>query len=112
LPPAHRTPPSYRVYSADVVGVLAFVERARRLGLTLGEILQIVALRRAGSAPCVHVRRLLEQKSADLASPLGALRSILRAWPADNGRHAPYVPTSQQLGSRRDRRTAPRIPPA
>jgi DNA-binding transcriptional MerR regulator len=55
-----------------VVGVLALVERARRLGLTLGEILQIVALRRAGSAPCVHVRRLLEQKAADLASLLGS----------------------------------------
>jgi MerR family transcriptional regulator, copper efflux regulator len=51
LPPARRTAAGYRVYSPDVVGILAFVEQGRRLGLTLGEIHQIVALRRAGSAP-------------------------------------------------------------
>src|SRR5512139_3671327 len=70
LPAARRTASGYRVYPPDVLGVLAFVEQGRRLGLTLAEIGQIVALRRSGSAPCVHVRRLLEDKAADLQSLL------------------------------------------
>jgi DNA-binding transcriptional MerR regulator len=68
LPPAHRTPSGYRVYPAAVVGILPFVEQGRRLGLTLAEVRQIVALRRSGCMPCVHVRHLLEQKAADLAN--------------------------------------------
>ena len=43
--------------------------QARRLGLTLAQIREIVALRRAGSAPCTHVRAVPEQKAADLRDP-------------------------------------------
>jgi MerR family transcriptional regulator, copper efflux regulator len=45
-----RTASGYRSYPADVLGLLAFVGRARRLGLTLGEIAHVVAFRRAGVA--------------------------------------------------------------
>ena len=79
LPSAHRTSSGYRVYPPDVIGILAFVEQGRRLGLTLAEIRQIAALRRSGSVPCVHVRHLLEQKAVDLAGLLGAVRRILRS---------------------------------
>src|SRR5712664_5020749 len=68
LPPARRTPSGYRRYPADVLVLLTFVGQARRLGLTLAEIRHIVALRRSGSAPCVHVRALLKQKAAELES--------------------------------------------
>src|SRR5262249_61982703 len=68
LPAPHRTPAGYRVYPPETLDLLAFVARARRLGLTLAEIAHIVALRRAGSPPCVHVRELLEQEAADLAA--------------------------------------------
>src|SRR5712691_5533921 len=52
LPRPHRTGSGYRVYPTDVLGLLAFVGQARRLGLTLAEIGHVVALRRAGAAPC------------------------------------------------------------
>src|SRR5882672_7668111 len=78
LPPARRTASGYRLYPAEVAGILAFIEQARRLGLTLAEVRAIVALRRSGSTPCVHVRRLLEQKAVDLAGLLAAVRRILR----------------------------------
>ena len=61
--------------------MLAFVQRARRLGLTLAEIRHIVHLRRSGAAPCVHVQRLLEQKAAALEAVLAAVHGILKAWP-------------------------------
>ena len=66
LSPPPRSPSGYRRYPPDVVRLLAFVAQARRLGLTLAEIRYVVALRRDGSAPCLHIRTRLEQKAADL----------------------------------------------
>ena len=51
LLPPERTPAGYRVYPPETLGVLAFIGRARRLRLTLAEIGQIIAIRRAGSPP-------------------------------------------------------------
>src|SRR5438477_3231141 len=82
LPTPRRTPAGYRLYPETVLDVLAFVGRARRLGLSLAEIRHIIAIRRAGS-PCVHVRALLEKKAGDLQSLLNELRGILRLWSAD-----------------------------
>src|SRR3989442_2994848 len=81
LPPPRRTESGYRVYPDDVLGVLAFVQQGRRLGLTLAEIKHIVALRRSGATPSVHVHRLLEQKAAALQAVLSAVHGILKAWP-------------------------------
>src|SRR5256712_642979 len=88
LPRPHRTGSGYRVYPTDVLGLLAFVGQARRLGLTLAEIGHVVALRRAGAAPCNHVRALLERKAADLAGLLSAVQTTLRAWQRHPDRHA------------------------
>ena len=63
LPAPRREPSGYRRYPADVLKLLTFVGQARRLGLTLAEIKHIVVLRRSGSAPCTHLRALLEQKA-------------------------------------------------
>src|SRR5881628_1062295 len=92
LPPPRREPSGYRRYPADVLRLLTFVGQARRLGLTLSEIKHIVALRRSGSAPCVHVRALLEQKAADLEGMLAGLRDILDSWRATKRRPAAVCP--------------------
>ena len=52
MPAPRRTPAGYRVYPRDALRVVAFVGQGRRLGLTLSEIKHVVALRRAGTAPC------------------------------------------------------------
>ena len=80
LPAPRRTTSGYRVYPPDVLGVLHFVVRAQRLGLTLSEIAAIVALRCAKAGPCVHVRALLERKIADLDAMRRELSSILDSW--------------------------------
>jgi DNA-binding transcriptional MerR regulator len=92
LPQARRTASGYRAYPADVLPLLSFVTGARGLGLTLAEIAHIVALRRAGAAPCSHVRRLLETKAAQLAETLNEVRRTLRGWRAAPGRHAAVCP--------------------
>src|SRR5512146_3253064 len=98
VPAPSRNASGYRLYPADTLGLLAFVGRARRLGLTLAEIAHIVVLRRAGSAPCGHVRSLLERKAADLEAMLGELRRILDAWPGHDGRYAAVCPHIEAKG--------------
>jgi MerR family copper efflux transcriptional regulator len=56
LTPASRTEAGYRLYRDDVLPVLNFVLVARRLGFTLAEIAEIVAIRRAGQMPCTHIQ--------------------------------------------------------
>jgi DNA-binding transcriptional MerR regulator len=84
LPAPRRTSSGYRVYPPDVLGVLHFIVRAQRLGLTLTEIASIVALRCAKAGPCVHVRTLLERKVADLDAMRRELRRILDSWAASS----------------------------
>src|SRR5512132_262922 len=86
LPAPRRTSSGYRVYPSDILGVLHFVTRARRLGLTLTEIGAIIALRCAKPGPCVHVRALLERKVADLDAMRRELRGILNSWDASSRR--------------------------
>jgi MerR family transcriptional regulator, copper efflux regulator len=94
LPPPRRTPAGYRRYPADVLRLLAFVGQARRLGLSLSEIKPVVALRRDGAAPCLHIRTLLEQKAADLEGMLAEVRGILTAWGSSERGPAAVCPAS------------------
>src|SRR5215831_11015802 len=98
LPAPRRTPAGYRVYPPETLVLLDFVARARRLGLTLAEIAQIVAIRRSGSPPCVHVRRLLEQKASDLEGMMGELRDTLSRWDATDGRPGVICPHIEGKG--------------
>jgi DNA-binding transcriptional MerR regulator len=86
MPKPRRTPAGYRVYDADVLGILHFVNQARRLGLTLKEIGHIIDLRCAKPGPCVHVRALLEQKLADLDSLRREVKKILKSWDVSSAR--------------------------
>ncbi len=87
LPAPRRTAAGYRVYAADTLAVLSFVRRARGLGFTLGEIKQIIAIRRAGRTACPHVRELVRRKSQevdqrlkDLTALRDGLRALLDGW--------------------------------
>src|SRR5262245_51458007 len=98
LPPPRRSTSGYRVYADDILSLLNFVQQCRRLGLTLAEIKHIIGLRRSGAAPCAHVRRLLEQKEADLKALLIEVRSILKTWPLTEGFHAAICPHIEARG--------------
>lgn len=56
----------YRDYSDGHVQKLAFISRAKGLGLSLDEIRQILTLGEEGQAPCIHVERLLQQRLHEL----------------------------------------------
>ena len=59
LPEPGRSHTAYRVYGSEIVGRLGFIKQARRLGLSLNEIKQILRMSRAGQAPCCQVRNYL-----------------------------------------------------
>jgi MerR family transcriptional regulator, copper efflux regulator len=71
-----RTPSGYRAYDETALGRLGFVRAARALGLSLGEIRQVVAFRDDGVAPCEHVTALPQRRAADLARRIAELEQL------------------------------------
>ena len=76
LPAPSRTPAGYRDYSEAVIGQLRFVRAAQAIGLTLGEIREILAFRTTGAAPCGHVQRLLHDRARDLDTRIAELTAL------------------------------------
>ena len=76
LTPPERTPSGYRSYDPSALGRLGFVRAAQAVGLTLGEIRQVIAFRDSGQAPCAHVSDLLQRHAADLDRRIQELRQL------------------------------------
>ena len=73
-----RTRSGYRLYPPATLAVLGFVAHARRLGFTLAEIRQIVAIKRAGGVPCRRVGALVRCKALELDQALRDLTAMRR----------------------------------
>ena len=71
-----RTPAGYRNYDRPVLERLAFIRSAQALGLTLGEIRSIIALREGGETPCGHVLELLRARAGDIDRKIEELRRL------------------------------------
>ncbi len=76
LPPPKRLPNGYRVYDEADVERLRFVLGARRLGLGLDDIAEILALRDRGEAPCRVVLRLLAEKAEEVRRRIRELEQL------------------------------------
>jgi MerR family transcriptional regulator, copper efflux regulator len=76
LTPPARTASGYRAYDDTALGRLGFVRAAQALGLTLGEIRQIIEFRDRGTAPCAHVTELLQRHAADLDARIRELQQL------------------------------------
>jgi len=99
LPRPTRGANGYRLYGHDAVETLTFVKQAAGLGLTLAEIREIIAIRHGGGPPCVHVRRLLQDKARELDRKLHDLidmrrqiRRSLAAWGRTSRQRAAVCP--------------------
>jgi len=78
IPEPPRTPSGYRDYRAGAVRRLGFIRAAQSIGLTLGEIKEILAFRDRGQAPCGVVASLIERRAADLSERIAALEGMRR----------------------------------
>jgi MerR family copper efflux transcriptional regulator len=76
LPPPGRLASGYRDYEPSTLDRLAFIRAAQAVGLSLGEIRGIVALRDEGQTPCGHVLDLLRTRSAELDRRIAELRRL------------------------------------
>ena len=73
LPPPQRTPAGYRLYTAATRARLQFIGQAKAVGLTLGEIRDILTLKHTGQIPCPHVLALVAEKIAAIDTQLRTL---------------------------------------
>ena len=76
VPPAPRLESGYRDYEPWMLDRLAFIRAAQAVGLSLGEIRGIVALRDDGQTPCGHVLDLLRTRSVELDRRIAELRAL------------------------------------
>jgi MerR family copper efflux transcriptional regulator len=76
LDPPARTPSGYRQYTSEATNRLAFIRSAQAVGLSLGEIRGIVALRDRGTTPCGHVLDLITARAADLDRRISELQRL------------------------------------
>ncbi len=75
LPKAPRTQAGYRLYSAEALEQLSFIQQAQALGLSLAEIRELLSGYH-DTEECRQVKRLLEQKIAALDERLRGIHAL------------------------------------
>lgn len=76
LAPPRRTGSGYRHYDDDVLDRLTFIRSSQAIGLTLGEIRSIIAMRDRGETPCGHVLDLLVRRTKEIDHTIKQLRAL------------------------------------
>jgi DNA-binding transcriptional MerR regulator len=82
LPPPPRTAAGYRMYDEDAAERIRFISGAKRMGLRLADIKELLDVRDRGQCPCGHTRSLVERRLAEVEAEiqqLSALRGQLLA---------------------------------
>ena len=119
LPAPARTMSGYRVYDEDTVQRLAFITKAKSLGLTLKEIGQILALRESGQLPCSSMQHMLKEHVERINRYIAQLRvlkadltALLNGWhhaPKHNGKTGHICPRIETYSALQEKRTATKI---
>jgi MerR family transcriptional regulator, copper efflux regulator len=78
LPAVGRTEGGYRQYSEADVHTLRFIKRSRELGFSMEDIGELVGLWRNRRRASANVKRIAQQRSAELAARIGALQAMQR----------------------------------
>lgn len=76
LRPQERSDSGYRLYGEEALDRFRFVRTAQAVGLRLGEIRQIVALRDRGETPCAFVADLIGRRAAQLDARIAELEGL------------------------------------
>lgn len=78
LPEAPRSSNRYRVYDAAALARLRFIRAAQAVGLTLGEIREVLAFRDQGEPPCAHVLALIDRHAIELSAQIASMERLRR----------------------------------
>jgi DNA-binding transcriptional MerR regulator len=116
LPKPARTMSGYRVCSKETAQQLAFITKAKSLGLTLKEIGQILALRESGQLPCSSVQQILHEHVERIDHQIAQLRvlkadltALLNGWhrvPRQNGKAGHICPRIETYSALQEKRNA------
>lgn len=79
LPEPERTSGGYRAYSARHIERVEFIRKAQLLGLSLGEIKEIMAFRDQAIPPCSYVQDLMQRKRSEIQGRINALHELEQA---------------------------------
>ena len=71
-----RTASGYRDYDEAALDRLSFVRAAQAVGLTLGQIREVIAFRDQGEPPCSLVLDLIQRRSAELGARIAEMKRI------------------------------------
>jgi DNA-binding transcriptional MerR regulator len=76
LPPPRRSTAGYRLYTAESVDRLRFIQGAQCLGLQLSEIAELLSVRDNGICPCGDAAVLLSQRMAEIDEEISRLSEL------------------------------------
>jgi|SRR5215469_6628002 len=76
LPRAERTATGYRLYGEDAVERLSFICAAKRMGLRLADIRELLDVRDRGRCPCGHTQDLVERRLAEVEAEIQQLSAV------------------------------------
>jgi DNA-binding transcriptional MerR regulator len=76
LPPADRTPAGYRLYDQSAIDRLLFIQGSQRLGLSLTEIHDLLAVRDTGACPCEPAAPMLQRHISDIDAEMARLAQL------------------------------------
>lgn len=78
LPLHDRTESGYRIFTPEDVERIDFIQNAKRLGLSLRDIRDILTVQAADEPTCSHVRDLLEGKIEEIDAAMRELADFRR----------------------------------
>lgn len=76
MPSPPRSRSGYREFDGDALGRLRFIKAAQSVGLTLGEIREVLGFRERGETPCAHVVDLIDRHLRELADRIATLEAM------------------------------------
>ena len=105
-PPATRSPNGYRTYTAHDLQILRFIERAGRLGFSIGDIRSLLSLwadksRASGDVKALALRQInrIDRKVTELESLKRGLADLVRS---DHGDRRLNWSAMERIGDERD----------
>jgi DNA-binding transcriptional MerR regulator len=76
LPEPVRSASGYRLFDDDALERVRFIKSSQRLGLSLQEASELLAIRESGICPCGRTRQLLDDRLALLEAELAELSHL------------------------------------